>query len=432
MTTPRCSQPSLDGDLPHWYSRTLDCVHCGLCLEACPTYGVLGTETDSPRGRIHLMRAMAEGRVTDVDAIRPHLDRCLDCRACETACPSGVRYGSILESVRSELRRKPTKTRTFRHRLAGFLLRNVVAKQGRLRWFFRFARASELLGLRRLARALRLLPNEVDALVPTVPKGEERRPLTGIFRPSGEPRGKVYLFTGCVMEQVFGGINRRTRDLLVHNGYEVHVPSTQACCGALLVHDGQAAEARRLALTNLEAFAGDWPIVTNSAGCGAMLHEYGDLLGEDVGAAFGARCIDVTALLARDGLRATPARCERKVAYDAPCHLCHAQKVRTAPLELLAQVPGLELAPNPGSEDCCGSAGIYNLLQPAIASEIGARKARELIATGATMVVTGNPGCMMQIAARLRALGHPLEVRHPVDLLLPADPCTVESAPKTQ
>lgn len=403
-----------------FYTRSLDCVHCGLCLEACPTYGVLGLETDSPRGRIYLMRALAEGRVEDPEAIRPHLDQCLDCRACETACPSGVRYGRILETVKSELEEKRPK-RGFKAALTRFLLAHVVAHQGRLRAFFRFARFAEFVGLRRLARLVGLLPAPMDALVPHVPGAADRRPIRGTFRPEGPIRGRVALFTGCVMEQVFGRINAQTRDLLVRNGFEVVAPDTQACCGALLIHNGQEREARALAERNLEAFAGFDHVITNSAGCGAALREYGDLLGTPEAEDLGRRCVDVTAFLAEQGLTATPARRDVTVAYDAPCHLCHAQGVRTAPTELLQQVPGLRLAPNPRAEDCCGSAGIYNLLQPDIAGEIGRRKAEDLAATGAELVATGNPGCMMQIGAHLRACGSAQRVVHPVELLLPND-----------
>lgn len=403
-----------------FYTRSLDCVHCGLCLEACPTYSVLGLEPDSPRGRIYLMRAMAEGRITDVATIRPHLDQCLDCRACETACPSGVRYGHILETVKADLATSAPQ-RGFVPWLTRTALAKLVARQRRLRWFFAFARAAEVVGLRRLAVAIGLLPKTMDALVPRVPRRAERRPLRGTFRPRSNPRGRVALFTGCVMEQVFGRINAQTKDLLVANGFEVVVPDTQACCGALLIHNGQIEAARELAARNVTAFAGFDHVVTNSAGCGAALREYGELLATDAGAALGESCVDVTAFLAERGLSATPARRDVTVAYDAPCHLCHAQRVHDAPLELLRQVPGLRLAPNPRAEDCCGSAGIYNLLHPKLAGEIGRRKAADLVATGADVVATGNPGCMMQIGAHLRAAASSQRVVHPVELLLPED-----------
>ena len=400
------------------YTRSLDCVHCGLCLEACPTYAELGLETDSPRGRIYLMRALAEGRVTDVDAIRPHLDQCLDCRACETACPSGVQYGQLIETVRGDLETRHPR-RSFAARLTRFLLAHVVAHQGRLRWAFRFGAAAEALGLRWLAERLRLLPEPMRRVAPRIPKASERRPLAGRYAPPGTPRGTVGLFTGCVMEQLFGRINHATKDLLVANGFEIVVPENQVCCGALLLHNGQHREAKALAARNLDAFDGCDVIVNNSAGCGAALTEYGELLHTQRAADFGARCQDVTTFLDSVGLTAEPAPFPHTVAYDAPCHLCHGQGVHDAPLRLLRQVPGLTLARHPTSEDCCGSAGIYNLLHAEIANGIGRRKAAALVATGATHVVTGNPGCTMQIRAHLQAADAPLQVVHPVELLLP-------------
>jgi glycolate oxidase iron-sulfur subunit len=403
------------------YARTLDCVHCGLCLPVCPTHQELGVEADSPRGRIYLMRALAEGRVQDPAAVRPHLDRCLDCRACETACPSGVRYGEILEAARAAppLQRR----RSLRGRLAAFLLRHVVAHQGRLRAAFSLLAAAERLGLRWLAAKLRLLPAAVDALAPRVPPAAERAPLpTGRHRPPAgvRPRGvRVALFTGCVMEPLFGRVNRATLQLLLANGFEVDVPPAQRCCGALLVHAGEPDAARRLARANVAAFADADVVVNNSAGCGCALREYDHLLGDDAGRAFAAKCRDVTAFLAEAGLSATPAPRAARAAYDDPCHLCHGQGVRQQPRALLAQVPGLQLVPHERPEDCCGSAGIYNLLQPDLAAAIGRRKAASLARADVDLVVTGNPGCMLQIAAHLRLAGSGARVVHPVELLLP-------------
>ena len=409
-------------DVP-FYTRSLDCVHCGLCLEACPTYRVLGTETDSPRGRIYLMRAYAEGTLQDPNSIRPHLDRCLDCRACESVCPSGVRYGEILETVRSEMA-TAQPARGVKVAVRRFLLRHLVAHQTRLRWAFALGRLAERLGLRRLASALGILKRHQTALLPPIPPATERRNLAGTYRPAGASRGTVYLFTGCVMEQMFGRINRATLELLVANGFTVEVPAQQRCCGALLVHDGQAGPARALAAHNLTAFAGAHPIILNSAGCGCAMKEYGHLLGTDAAAAFSARVTDVSQFLANVGLTARPAQRVSKVAYDDPCHLCHGQGVRTEPRALLGQVPGLQLVPHRDPEDCCGSAGIYNLLQPELASEIGRRKADALMRSGADVVATGNPGCMLQIRAHLQQAGSAMQVVHPVELLLPDSPST--------
>jgi glycolate oxidase iron-sulfur subunit len=400
-------------------ARTLDCVHCGLCLPVCPTYRVLGLETDSPRGRIYLMRALAEGRVADAAAIRPHLDQCLGCRACETACPSGVRYGEILETVRSETERSEP-ARGLRAFLVRFLLWHVLARQRRLRAAFALGRLAERFGLRWLATKLGVLPRAMAELAPAIPPARERAPLpTGLHRAHGPARGRVALFTGCVMEPLFGRVNRATLELLLANGFDVEVPAAQGCCGALLVHAGQADKARILAERNVAAFAGATIVINNSAGCGCAMKEYGHLLGTAAGAAFAAKCRDVSEFLGREGLQARPAARAVKVAYDDPCHLCHGQGVRSEPRALLRQVPGLELAAHARPEDCCGSAGIYNLLQPDLAGEIGRCKAESLIASGAELCATGNPGCMLQIGSWLRRAGSPMRVVHPVELLLP-------------
>ncbi|MCB9878850.1 MAG: (Fe-S)-binding protein [Planctomycetes bacterium] len=421
------SSPDSPDTVARSYPRTLDCVHCGLCLPTCPTYQVLGVEADSPRGRIYLMRALAEGRVEDPQAIRPFLDRCLDCRACETACPSGVRYGEILETTRAALeRQQPTPGPK------GFLVRtmlwHVVARQGRLRFAFAMMRAAEVLGLRWLAAKLRLIPRHMAEIAPPVPTARERRPLpTGLHKPPPgvTPRGRrVALFTGCIMEPMFGRVNRATLDVLLQNGFEVHVPKAQGCCGALLVHAGQPERARQLAAANVAAFAGDEIVVNNSAGCGCALKEYGHLLGTPEGEAFGRKCRDVTELLAAEGLTATPAERPVRAVYDDPCHLCHGQGVRSQPRELLRQVPGLQLVEAERAEDCCGSAGIYNLLQPDVAQQIGQRKVDRLQATGAEVVVTANPGCMLQIDSHLRRSGHPAPTLHVIELLRPPSPPT--------
>ncbi|MCC6672283.1 MAG: (Fe-S)-binding protein [Planctomycetes bacterium] len=400
------------------YTRTLDCVHCGLCLQACPTYNVLGLETDSPRGRIYFMRMLAEGRIADPEAVRPHLDRCLDCRACETACPSGVRYGEILESVRSSMARQ-RPPRGFAAWLRRTLLTRLVAHQGRLRFAFALGRLAEVVGVRWLAGAAGILPRHMAVLLPPIPPARERRPLHGTWPARGRERGRVAFFTGCVMEQMFGRIHRATIEVLTANGFTVDVPRAQACCGALLVHDGQAQEAEPLARRNLAAFRDHAVVVNNSAGCGCALKEYGHLLGSAEARDFAARCRDVSEFLHEQGLVATPRPFPHKVAYDDPCHLCHGQGVRKPPRALLGQVPGLTHVPHHDPESCCGSAGIYNLVQPELAWQIGTTKAKALVASGAEAVATGNPGCMLQIRAHLRALGSPMRVVHPVELLVP-------------
>ncbi|MCR9246153.1 MAG: (Fe-S)-binding protein [bacterium] len=409
------------------YARTLDCVHCGLCLPACPTHRVLGVEADSPRGRIYLMRALEEGRVEDADAIRPFLDRCLDCRACETACPSGVKYGEILETVRADLEEEKPQ-RGFTAWLTRTLLWQVVARQRRLRLLFWFMRLAEFLGLRRLGVLLRLVPKAVDEIAPAVPTNPQRRPLrTGLHEPPPgvKRRGiRVALFTGCVMEQMFGDVNRATLRLLLENGFDVDVPAEQGCCGALLVHAGQRQQARELAASNIEAFRNADVVINNSAGCGAAMKEYGHLLTGDAsaaGAKFAGKCRDVSEFLAAEGLTATPAECRQTAVYDDPCHLCHGQGVRSQPRELLAAIPGLRLVEHDRPEDCCGSAGIYNLLHSDLAGKIGARKIEAIQAANPDLIVTGNPGCMMQLDSHRRRTGHSAQVRHLVELLLPPE-----------
>ena len=398
------------------YLRTLDCVHCGLCLQACPTYDLLGLEPDSPRGRLHLMRAYHEGRIEDPDIVARHLDRCLDCRACETACPSGVQYGAILEHTRAALRGRLGP----KARLRRFLLTHLLPRRRLLRWTCHGAWLAESIGLRWLATKLHLLPAPMAALAPAVPAPRARVPLAGIHRPTGTPRGRVGFFLGCVMEQLFPEIHSTTLEVLVANGFEVVIPRGQTCCGALLVHDGHPDRARPLARRNAAAFADCDIVINNAAGCGAALGEYGALLGDEEGAAFAAKNRDVSSFLFEVGLTAPPAPRSMKIAYDDPCHLCHGQGVRRAPRELLAQVPGLELITHRDPEGCCGSAGIYNMLQPDIAGPLGERKAADLIDSGAQGVATGNPGCMLQIRAHLEALGTPLPVYHPIELLRPA------------
>ncbi|MCA8954905.1 MAG: (Fe-S)-binding protein [Planctomycetes bacterium] len=402
-------------ELP-FYRDTLGCVHCGLCLPACPTYQELGDETESPRGRILLSRALAEGRIADGARIASHFDRCLGCLACESACPSGVRYRHVLEGTRAELNQRAPE-RGVRARLRKLLLSQVVARPRRLRWAFAALGLAERTGLRRLAQRLGLIPQLTERLLPAVPPRQQRLPLVGAFPPPGVTRGRVALFTGCVMEQAFGEINRKTLALLQANGFHVDVVTDQGCCGALHLHDGQLELARRLAQRNVDAFRGADVIVTNSAGCGAALRDYGHLLGSAVAADFAGRCRDVCEFLAEQGLSATPAPFPHRVAYDDPCHLCHGQGVRTPPRALLRTVPGIQLVDHPSAETCCGSAGIYNLLQPELASAIGADKAGQLRATGAEVVITGNPGCIMQIRAHLSGTG--MRVLHPVEVLLP-------------
>ncbi len=331
-----------------------------------------------------------------------------------------MRYGEILECTRSDMETEHPD-RSLGARIRRLLLWRVLAHQGRLRLACDLVRVCELLGLRWLASRLRLIPKSLAQLGPRMPPGRVRLPLVGFYSPTVAPRGKVTLFTGCVMEQLFGHINRATVRLLLANGFEVDIPHGQVCCGALLVHNGQAKQARVLPRKNIAAYRNADVILHNSAGCGTAMKEYGHLLGTDEGGDLAGRCRDITEFLEEKGLTAEPGALPEKVAYDDPCHLCHGQGIRKQPRALLGKVPGLQIVEHSDPESCCGSAGIYNLIHGDLASEIGRGKVEALLASGADVVATGNPGCMLQIQAHLKARGSSVRVMHPVELLLPAN-----------
>jgi glycolate oxidase iron-sulfur subunit len=393
------------------YAALDPCVHCGFCLPACPTYLATGDESDSPRGRIVLMRALERGELAaDDPALVEHLDACLGCRGCEPVCPSGVGYGRGLEAAREQIARTTGLGARARAILAVF-------RQTMLwRPIFTLARALRGTGLP--AR----LAGESDAaftfgmLAATTPLRPSAVPP---LRPAAHPRGTVAIFRGCVMDSLFRHVHDATRRTLAANGYRVVEVPGQVCCGALHEHAGDRADAEALARRNIAAFADDADfIVVNSAGCGALLKDYGHLLGEDRGAAFAARVRDVSELLAAAGPR-VGGPLPLDVAYDAPCHLQHAQGVHAEPLAVLAAIPELRLRLLPGHDKCCGSAGIYSMLHPAMARSVLELKVAELAAAlpRPSLVTTGNPGCLMQIGAGLRAAELPIGVAHPVELL---------------
>jgi len=400
------------------HARSLDCVHCGLCLPACPTYLETGREVSSPRGRVYLMRGVAEGRIPLGEVVADEAYLCLGCRACETACPSGVRYGSMLERLRAEVSRAGLR-RGLAPRLERFVLRQLVPRRARLRL------AIDLLGLAQRLRldvlAARLLPGRLrDAprLLPSVPPRSARAPLPERVPAQGERRGRVAFFSGCVMAELFAETNAATVRVLAREGFEVWIPRAQGCCGALQAHAGDAGTAHALARSNLAAFASEDfdALVTNSAGCGAALRDAGDwLLGE--GEAFAARVRDVCEFLDAVGLRAPLGRVEARACYDDPCHLVHGQRVGAAPRRLLAAVPGLTLVPHDDPGACCGAAGTYNLTQPAMSRAVLARKLASLAAADPDWVATGNPGCLMQLRAGLAGAGMRARAIHPVEIL---------------
>ncbi len=401
--------PSMDG--------LRACVHCGICLPQCPTYRVLGEEMDSPRGRIYLMRAAAEGRVGLTPALARHLDLCLGCRACETACPSGVPFGNLLEAARGQLVRRGVRAPGTDHAMLGFLLQ----------WFPRPRRLAPVLhalrfyqrsGLQGMVRSLGVLAPfkrlaTMEALLPLLPAVDG---VPELVPARGKRRGCAGLVTGCVQRFFYPEVNRDTARLLSVAGYDVVVPRGQECCGALHLHTGRLAEFRRMARRLMAAWGPDLDvIVVNAAGCSSALKEYGRWLGDGDAEAFSIKVRDVSEVLVESDLPL--GALEETVTYHDACHLAHGQRIRSQPRELLKRIPGLRLVELQDSELCCGSAGVYNLLEPAIADELGRQKVDRIRETGARIVAAGNPGCLMQIARHCRAQGFEIEVTHPVSLL---------------
>jgi glycolate oxidase iron-sulfur subunit len=392
------------------------CVHCGFCLQACPTYLTLDDENDSPRGRIVLMRSAYEGALSlDDPSLRRHIDQCLGCRGCETACPSGVPYGQLLEATRATVAQ--------RHR-APFIARLVLGIFRRplvLRVVLFGARAIRRIGL---ADALASLPGRPGFAMAML-ASTSRRFKGGNYQASAHKadRGSTVLLRGCVMDGLFRETHRATERTLLVNGYAVNEAPAPRCCGALHAHAGDLEGARELARASIAAFEktpSDY-IVTNAAGCGAMMKEYGHLLAKDVEWAeraekVAARVRDVSELLAAAGPR-NAGPLHTRVTYDAPCHLVHAQRVAAPPLQVLEAIEGLELVPIAGADQCCGSAGIYNLLEPEVSSRVLDPKINEILFATPDVVATGNPGCLMQIGAGLHQVGRGIRAVHPVDLL---------------
>ncbi len=425
--------------------KLLACVHCGLCLEACPTYVLTGDENDSPRGRIYLMRGVKEGRLAAASAtFKRHINRCLGCRACEAACPAGVEYGQLLEAAREDQARV-SQPRTFTTRLLHFALRHVWVHPARLRLAFTTARIvrdtklTNLLLKTKLARfvsprlefALALL--EASSSVKAIDKSGATPQSDDASQNANSSQATqlVSLFTGCVTENLFARVNRATRRVLEANDCQVTTPQKQVCCGALHAHAGDMEGARRLARRNIEAFAEEQnaPVVTNAGGCGAMLLSYDHLLADDENYAerarpFSRRVRDISQQLEwmekanGASLRHGAKSDESVTTYDASCHLLYGQRASEAPLKMLSLIPDLRFVPLAGSDVCCGGAGVYNLLEMEMSERVLREKLNHIKETGAEILTTGNPGCHMQIAAGARLAGmNYLRVCHPVELL---------------
>jgi len=417
------------------YDKFLDCVHCGLCTAACPTYLETGNENNSPRGRIYLMRAVTDGRLELTDAVKGHLDLCLDCRSCETACPSGVQYGRLIEPFRVEMQQAAAAARgrtTTGDWFQRWILYGMFPYPNRLKWALAPARLAQALGLDRFAERMglmKLLPEKLrrmQRLLPVLPKREP--PLPARLPAIGPQRARVALFTGCVADAIFHHVNWATARVLQHNGCEVLIPQSQACCGAIHYHSGAGAPALQLAQQNAAAFSLDDvdAVIINVAGCGSMLKDYGHMAHELAGDnpalcepldRFARKVKDISEFLSALGPIPPTGVVERKVAYHDACHLAHAQKIREQPRELLSLVPGLELVPLAESDICCGAAGSYNLTEGEMADRLAARKLAHILATGADTLVSANAGCTLQIQAALRDAGHDIWVAHPMEIL---------------
>ncbi|MBI3946569.1 MAG: (Fe-S)-binding protein [Armatimonadetes bacterium] len=418
------------------YDELTNCTRCGFCLPACPTYRHLARETHSPRGRIALLKAAADGQINLVPDVVPPLDLCLGCRACEPVCPAGVHYGRILEAGRAEVFRRARSGRPVRHRATHWLQRLVferVIPNGRLlRFLGGLLWLYEWTGLRRLARAaglLRLLPlrlGEFEVALEDLAPPTERLPPGAVYPAAGERRGRVAFLTGCVADALLHRTNRRTVQVLCAAGFEVAIPEGQTCCGALHAHAGDLATARALAKRNIAAFeasGAEWH-VSNAGGCGAALREYPHLLRDDPeweprARAFAARARDVCELLAEHAALPELAGLKERVTYQESCHLGNVQGVRAQPRDLLRAVPGLEFVEMAEADRCCGSAGSYSLLHFDISMRILDEKMAHLKATGASVIVTGNPGCLLQLRLGIHRAGLADRVRaeHTVDLL---------------
>jgi len=403
------------------------CVHCGLCLNACPTYRALGLEMDSPRGRVYQMVQVAEGAPLTPSYIR-HIDLCLACRGCESACPSGVPYGRMVEDARAEIevQRKRGWFATLARR---FVFHHLLESRGLLTFAGTLLYLYQVSGIRALVRGMGFLKllgrlGDLEQLAPSAEPPFFFSQIGRTFPAQGERRHRVAFLSGCIANVSFARLNEATVRVLLKNGCEVVIPEGQGCCGALHLHSGMVDDARRLARRNIDAVldGGFDAIVTNAAGCGSTLKEYGHLLADDPAYAeraqrFSSLLRDITEFLAGIDLNPAMGPVDATVTYQDSCHLAHGQKVRGAPRKLLAAVPGLTLVEMSGSELCCGSAGIYNVLQTEMSGQILESKMQAAAATGAGIIATANPGCMLQLASGARLHGTHQEVKHVVEIL---------------
>jgi glycolate oxidase iron-sulfur subunit len=408
------------------YEQLLRCVHCGLCTSACPTYTESGDENNGPRGRIHLMRLVADGQVPLTQRVRRHLELCLDCRGCEAACPSGVNYGRLIEPFRLAVEKAETRLEKRVDWFRDGILLGLMPYADRLRRLLPPVRLLQRLGIFQAAERLGLfglLPSRLGRLVSLLPPPAKPGPRLPRFLPAvGRKRARVAFFVGCVADAMFRPVHWATLRVLQQNGCDVFIPPGQGCCGAIHLHNGDGLGARRMADANLVAFELDRydAIVVNHGGCGAMLKEYGHHWKDGLQPhreKFAAKVKDVHELLDALGVVPPDGPIAAVATYHDSCHLAHAQHVAAAPRRLLARIPGLDLRDLPEAGFCCGSAGTYNLTEPEMADRLSRRKMENILGTGARIVLAANAGCLLQIQREVRRGGHPILVLHPMELL---------------
>ena len=413
-------QPSID--IIH------DCVHCGFCLSSCPTYLETGNELDSPRGRIYLMKSALEGRIPLGESLVKHLDLCLGCLACEPACPSGVRYGRLIESGRSQIERR--YDRPFSEKFYRSLLFSIFPYPRRLKFLLPFLLLYQATGINRLIRSSRILQSlskkliHMEEMLPNIKLSSFFSSLPDVAPAKGKRRYRVALLTGCVQSVLFPEINSATVSVLSQNGCEVIIPKNQGCCGALSLHSGRLSEARDFARSNIDVFEkyDVDAVIVNSAGCGSTMKEYGELLNNNPSYDERAEKVtkktkDVMEFLADIGLQGELKELKLRVTYQDACHIAHAQRIKEHPRKIIKHIPGIEFVELPESDLCCGSAGIYNLIEPDMAEKLLERKISKLKETGVQVLVAGNPGCLLQIGKGIKRYGLNIKTAHPVELL---------------
>ena len=419
------------------YALLQQCIHCGMCLPTCPTYDATKVERNSPRGRIALMRAIADERLEPTRIFGEEMYFCLGCLACETACPAGVKYSRLFEAAREEAEEAGVLRSPRRNVVRSLILRGLFTRPrllrfaGRLLWFYRASGAQNLLRLLPLSKMLPYRYRELERMTPAARSKFSAQLIEPVERPRGRIMHRVGMLTGCVQDIVFSDINRDTVDVLLANGCEVHTPRVQYCCGSLHAHNGEVEVAKDLARRQIDAFdvAALDAIITNAAGCGSHLKSFGILLAGDPeysarASAWSAKVRDIHEWLCQSGFRKPQTRSERmgklSVTYHEACHLCHGQKITRQPREVLNAIPGLELIELTESTWCCGSAGIYNITQPGMAAKLQERKLGHVAETGASIVATANPGCILQLESGARKFSTQVAVRHPISLLAEA------------